>query len=110
VGRGVLMLADCDAAKGEIFNIGTDEEVTVAQLAARIKAKCGSASPIECVPYEQIYGRSFEDMRRRVPDLSKIRRFVGYRPAVDLDELLDNVIRQTCDEMGRAVPAGLEDA
>jgi UDP-glucose 4-epimerase len=108
--RGVLMLADCDAAKGEIFNIGTDEEVTVADLAARIKAKCGSRAAIECVPYEQIYGRSFEDMRRRVPDLSKIRRFVGYRPAVDLDELLDSVIRQTCEEMGRALPAGLADA
>jgi len=108
--RGVLMLADCDAARGEIFNIGTDEEVTVAELAERIRIKCGSTAPVECVPYEQIYGRSFEDMRRRVPDLSKIHRFVGYRPAIDLDELLDRVIRETCEEMGRSIPVGLADA
>jgi len=105
--RGTLLLADCEAALGEIFNIGTDEEVTVTQLAERIRDRCGSSSPIECVPYEQIYGRSFEDMRRRVPDLSKIRRFVGYRPGVRLDELLDSVIRETCDQMGRPVPMGL---
>ena len=104
--RGTLLLADCDAALGEIFNIGTDEEATVKQLAERIRAKCDSSSPIECVPYEQIYGRSFEDMRRRVPDLSKIRRFVGYRPAIGLDALLESVIRDTCEQMGRPVPVG----
>ncbi|MGH7730682.1 MAG: NAD-dependent epimerase/dehydratase family protein, partial [Candidatus Eiseniibacteriota bacterium] len=104
--RGTLMLADCEGAEGEIFNIGTDEEVTVTQLAERIKARCDSSSPIECVPYEQIYGRSFEDMRRRVPDLGKIRRFVGYRPAVRLDALLESVVRDTCEQMGRPLPVG----
>ena len=59
------------------------------------------------MPYEQIYGRSFEDMRRRVPDLTKIHRFVGYRPTVDLDDLLDSIIRDTCERMGRPVPMGL---
>src|SRR5215510_6103186 len=83
--RGTLLLADCDAAAGEIFNIGSDEEVTIAELAERVRATCGSTSPIERVPYEYIYGRSFEDMRRRVPDLSKIQRFVGYRATVRLD-------------------------
>jgi len=105
--RGTLLLADAEAAIGEIFNIGTDEEVTVAQLAQRVKARCGSQSSIETVPYEQIYGRSFEDMRRRVPDLTKIHRFVGYRPTVDLDDLLDSIIRDTCERMGRPVPMGL---
>lgn len=105
--RGTLLLAECESALGEIFNIGTDEEVSVRQLAERIKVRCKSASPIECVPYEQIYGRSFEDMRRRVPDLRKIRRFVGYRPAITLDALLDSVIRDTCEQMERPVPAGL---
>ena len=104
--RGTLMLADCDAAKGEIFNIGTDEEVTVWQLAERVKARCDSRSAIELVPYEQIYGRSFEDMRRRVPDLGKIRRFVGYRPEVRLDALLESVARDICEQMGRPVPVG----
>ena len=104
--RGTLLLADCDAALGEIFNIGTDEEVTVAQLAEQIRVRCDSSSPIECVPYEQIYGRSFEDMRRRVPDLAKIRRFVGYRPGIRLDTLLESVIHDTCQQIGRPIPVG----
>jgi UDP-glucose 4-epimerase len=105
--RGTLLLADCEAAKGEIFNIGTDEEVTITRLAERIRARCDSSSTVECVPYEQIYGRSFEDMRRRVPDLTKIRRIVGYRPEVGLEALLDSVVRDTCEQMGRPVPVGL---
>jgi nucleoside-diphosphate-sugar epimerase len=104
--RGTLLLADTDASKGEIFNIGTDEEITITRLAERIAARCDSSSRIECVPYEQIYGRSFEDMRRRVPDLTKIRRFVGYRPEVTLEALLESVVRDTCDQMGRPVPVG----
>jgi nucleoside-diphosphate-sugar epimerase len=91
--RGTLQLAECEAAAGEIFNIGSDEEVAIAELAERVRAMCGSASPIEHVPYDRIYGRSFEDMRRRVPDLTKIRRFVGYRPTVKLDELIAAVVR-----------------
>ena len=103
--RGALLLADHKAAEGEIFNIGTDEEITVRGLAERVREKCGSDSAIETVPYEQIYGRSFEDMRRRVPDLRKIQRFVGYQPEVKLDQLLESVVRDTCEQMGRPVPA-----
>ena len=105
--RGVLMLADSDASIGEIFNIGTDEEITIVGLAERIRMLCDSSSPIEFVAYEQIYGRSFEDMRRRVPDLGKIRRAVGYRPQIKLDQLLEMTIRDMCEQMGRSVPAGL---
>jgi UDP-glucose 4-epimerase len=86
--RGVLMLADAPDAHGEVFNIGTDEEVTINELAARVRRHCGSSSPVVHIPYEEIYGSSFEDMRRRVPDLNKIQRFVGYRPEVRLDDLL----------------------
>ena len=105
--RGTLLLAECKAAEGEIFNIGTDQEITVAQLAERVRELCGSASAIERVPYEQIYGRSFEDMRRRVPALGKIQRYVGYRPEVGLDQLLESVIRDTCEQMGRPLPVRL---
>ena len=105
--RGVLLLAGSDAAVGEVFNIGTDEEITVTGLAERIRSLCESRSAIEFVPYEQIYGRSFEDMRRRVPDLTKIRRTVGYRPQIGLDQLLEMTIRDTCEQMGRPIPAGL---
>ena len=108
--RGTLQLVDSKDTVGEIFNIGTDEEITVVQLAERIRRACHSASAIEFVPYEQIYGRSFEDMRRRVPDLAKIRRFVGYRPEVGLDQLLESIICDTCEQMGRPAPVGLPTA
>jgi UDP-glucose 4-epimerase len=103
--RGTMLLADSEATHGEIFNIGTDEEITVRRLAERVKEKCESDSAIEHVPYEQIYGRSFEDMRRRVPNLEKIRRAVGYRPQQGLDQLLESIIRDTCEQMGRPVPS-----
>src|SRR5262245_34495175 len=103
--RGTLMLADSPEAVGEIFNIGTDQELSVGDLAARIRDLCGSRSTIELVPYEQIYGRSFEDMRRRVPDLRKIRRFVGYMPQVGLDQLLEAVIRDCREQLGIASTA-----
>src|SRR5262245_48541259 len=105
--RGVLMMADSSKAIGEIFNIGTDEEITVLGLAERIRTMCESKSSIEFVQYEQIYGRSFEDMRRRVPDLNKIRRTVGYVPEISLDQLLEMTIRDMCERTGRPVPAGL---
>ena len=87
-----------------MFNAGTDEEISVLDLAKRIKRLCQSDSPIELVPYEQVYGSSFEDMRRRVPDLQKIRRVVGFRPQVSLDRLLEITIRDHCERMGIACP------
>jgi UDP-glucose 4-epimerase len=108
--RAVLLLADAKEAEGDVFNVGTDEEVTVLELANRIKRMCHSSSKIEFVPYEQVYGSSFEDMRRRVPDLRKIRKAVGYRPESSLEHLLELTIREICDEMGVACPAGLATA
>jgi UDP-glucose 4-epimerase len=105
--RGVLLLSDTKAAEGEIFNVGSDEEVTVLELAQRIRRMCDSRSAIEFVPYEQVYGKSFEDMRRRVPDLSKMRRFVGFRPQVSLNQLLEITIRDLCEQMGVRSPAGI---
>jgi UDP-glucose 4-epimerase len=102
--HGVLGLMDTPDAEGEVFNVGSDEEVTVLDLAQRIQRLCQSDSPIELVPYEQVYGKSFEDMRRRVPDLRKIRRFTGYRPMVTLDELLELTIRDTREQMGMPSP------
>ena len=102
--RGVLLLMDTSEAEGEVFNIGSDEEVSVFELAQRIKRMCRSDSAIELMPYDRVYGQSYEDMRRRVPDLRKIRRFVGYRPQVSLDRLLELTIRDTCDQMGIPCP------
>jgi len=108
--RGVLMLADLDTTAGEVFNIGTDQEVTILQLAERIKQMCASRSTIEFVPYENVYGRSFEDMRRRVPDLRKVERFVGYRPEIKLDQLLEVTIRDLCEQMDIPAPTGFATA
>ena len=80
-------------AVGEVFNVGNDtEEVTILELAERVKARTGSESEISLVPYEKAYEEGFEDMQRRVPDLSKLRALTGYEPRVQLDEILDRVI------------------
>jgi UDP-glucose 4-epimerase len=89
----LVALAQDERAVGEVFNIGNDrEEVTILELARRVKARSGSRSPIELVPYERAYEEGFEDMQRRVPDLSKLRALTGYEPRVQLDEVIDRVI------------------
>lgn len=90
--RGVLALVETPAANGNVFNIGSDEEVTIEDLAKKVKRMTASASPIEYIPYEKAYEQGFEDMRRRVPDLTKIRGAIGYEPKVSLDQLLERVI------------------
>lgn len=88
---GVLRLAKTPAAIGEVFNIGSDEETTVFELAERIRALVDSTSPLEMVPFREVFGEDFEEARRRVPDLSKIREACGYRPTADLDFILGEV-------------------
>ena len=87
-----MKLMDHPGAVGEVFNIGSSEEVTVRALAERVRALTGSQSEIVCVPYEQAYGEGFEDMPRRVPDISKIGSLIGYRPTRSLDQILESVI------------------
>lgn len=90
--RGVLALTDEPAADGEVFNIGSDEETTIEDLAMRVKNLTASESPLEYVPYDRAYEEGFEDMRRRVPDLTKIRAAIGYEPRVSLEQLLARVV------------------
>jgi UDP-glucose 4-epimerase len=86
-------LAEAPAAVGQVFNVGNDrEEVTILDLAKRVKTRSGSRSEIVLVPYEKAYEEGFEDMQRRVPDLSKLRALTGYEPQVSLDEILDRVV------------------
>jgi UDP-glucose 4-epimerase len=89
---GMLALANEPRAVGEVFNIGNGAEVSIRELAHKVRTMTGSASAIEFVPYEQVFDSSFEDMPRRVPDISKIRSCVGYEPTVQLDEIIDRVI------------------
>jgi UDP-glucose 4-epimerase len=89
----LIALAEDERAIGEVWNIGNDrEEVTMRELAERVKARTGAASEIVLVPYDRAYEEGFEDMQRRVPDLSKIRGLTGYEPQVSLDGILDRVI------------------
>jgi UDP-glucose 4-epimerase len=84
----LLRLAFSDQAVGEVFNLGNPEEVTIEELARRIIAITGSGSGIEYVPYAKAYESGFEDMERRVPDITKVTAVTGYEPAVMLDEAL----------------------
>jgi UDP-glucose 4-epimerase len=77
---------------GQVFNIGNGEEISMRALAEKIKAMTASGSDIVTIPYDQAYEAGFEDMPRRVPDISKIRGLVGYEPKVQLDETLTRVI------------------
>jgi UDP-glucose 4-epimerase len=79
-------------AVGQVFNIGTVEEISIRELAERVKTLTGSTSPIVTVPYDQAYEAGFEDMPRRVPDIGKIHALIGYEPKVRLDEILARVI------------------
>lgn len=79
-------------AVGEVYNIGNTREVSILQLAQRVKRLTDSASEIVFVPYEQAFGEGFEDMMRRVPDITKVHKLIGYTPAVDLDETLQSII------------------
>ncbi len=85
-------LVDEPRAVGQVFNIGNGAEVSILQLAAMITAMTGSDSPIQFKPYQEVFGHSFEDMSRRVPDISKIQQLIGYRPEVQLEEILERVI------------------
>ncbi len=91
--RAVAALMEAPEAVGEVFNIGSTEEVSINALAERVRALTGSASPIVHVPYEEVYGPGFEDMRRRSPDVRKLKRSVGFEPAHAIDDILREVIR-----------------
>jgi UDP-glucose 4-epimerase len=82
------------AAFGKVFNIGNNEEVSISQVAENVLKKTGSKSEIKKIPYDQAYPPGFEDMQRRVPDLSKIGAIIGYRPTRNLDVILDDVISE----------------
>ena len=92
--RAVVALSQTPQANGEIFNIGSDEEVSILQLAQRILARSDSRSEIQLIPYDQAYEAGFEDMRRRVPAIDKIRAVLGWQPTIPLDQTLDEVIAQ----------------
>jgi UDP-glucose 4-epimerase len=97
----LITLAEAPTAVGQVFNVGNDSgEITILELAKKVKAKAKSQSEIIMVPYSKAYEEGFEDMPRRVPDLTKIRG-LGYAPKVQLDEILDQVIAYFTSDKGR---------
>lgn len=85
-------LMELPEAEGQVFNIGHGETITINELAEKVVELTGSSSDIEHVPYESVYGEGFEDMRRRTPDIGKIRAALGFEPRYDIDDILLDVI------------------
>ncbi|UCE60287.1 MAG: GDP-mannose 4,6-dehydratase [Phycisphaerales bacterium] len=89
-----IRLMECDEAAGQVFNIGSTEEISIEGLADKIIALTGSKSEKKHISYEEAYGRPFDDMMRRVPCLQRVRETVGYEPSTNLDETLKQVIEE----------------
>ena len=90
--RGIISAMEKPEAAGEAFNIGSQEEVTVGDLARQVIALTGSSSQLVHIPYDKAYEAGFEDMLRRVPDISKAKRFFGFAPTTDLKGILSSII------------------
>jgi len=85
---GIVALSETENVVGKVFNIGSDEEISIKGLANKVKMMADSSSPIHYIPYEDAYGEGFEDMHRRIPDLTKIKKAIGYTHKTNLDKLL----------------------
>jgi UDP-glucose 4-epimerase len=90
--RALIGLMEHRDAVGGLFNVGNDEEVSIAELAKRVRQIAGSSSSILTIPYHEAWDEQFEDMPRRVPDLARIHALTGFRPTVDLNEIISRVI------------------
>jgi UDP-glucose 4-epimerase len=91
---GIVGLMNHSESVGQVFNIGNDQETSILDLARRVLELTGSKSEIKIIPFSEAYPAGFEDMQRRIPDLSKIRKTIGYEPKRDLDQILNDVIAQ----------------
>jgi UDP-glucose 4-epimerase len=90
--RALVALINEPRAIGQVYNIGNGYEITIGDLAEKVRTMTGSTSEIVRIPYAQAYEAGFEDMPRRVPDIAKIGALIGYKPTVQLDEILTRVI------------------
>jgi UDP-glucose 4-epimerase len=89
--RALVGLIGREDAVGEIFNVGSDQAVTIDQLAERVRALVNPSAAITHVPYEKAYAPGFSDLLRRVPDISKLRQFLGFQPSLDVDGIIERV-------------------
>ncbi|MDF1515456.1 MAG: GDP-mannose 4,6-dehydratase [Anaerolineae bacterium] len=94
--RALIALSAAESAVGEVFNVGSTEEITILDLAKQILVQTGGdPSRLRLIPYEQAYEPGFEDMLRRIPDIRKIKRIVGWNPTIPLADMLEEIIRHT---------------
>ena len=99
--RGLMALVAEPRAVGDVFNVGNPEEVTIRELAERVRVLTGARSKVILVPYDLAYEAGFEDMPRRVPDIRKIQALVGFEPTVSLDEILRRVVAHERERQAR---------
>jgi UDP-glucose 4-epimerase len=90
--EAIIRLLDTPGTDGQVFNVGSDREISMNDLASMVRREANSSSPIELVPYEEAYAEGFEDMERRVPDCSKIEKWTGFRPKRSLEQIIADVI------------------
>jgi UDP-glucose 4-epimerase len=100
--KAIRDLGESPRAIGEVFNIGSNEEISIGGLAERVRARAGSASEIRYIPYEEAYETGFEDFRRRVPSIDKIRAAIEWEPTLTLDETIDQIIAYQREQMNHA--------
>ena len=101
--EGLTKLLDDPQCFGQVINVGNDQEVSIRGLAEKAIEITGSSSPIEYVPYEEAYGEGFEDMKRRVPSLEKVKRLIGYKPTRSLDDIINDVASEYRKQMKETV-------
>ena len=89
--RGLLLVMDSDKAVGEVFNVGNNQQISIMELAKKVIEITGSKSAIEKIAYEKAYPQGFEDMQRRVPDISKIKQVLGWSPEINLDQIIKDI-------------------
>jgi UDP-glucose 4-epimerase len=89
--RGLLLVMDSDKAIGEVFNVGNNQQISIIELAKKVIEITGSKSIIEKIAYEKAYPEGFEDMQRRVPDISKIKQVLGWSPEINLDQIIKDI-------------------
>ena len=89
--RGLLLVMDSDKAIGQVFNVGNNQQISIMELAKKVIEITGSKSNIQKIAYEKAYPEGFEDMQRRVPDISKIKQVLGWSPEINLDQIIKDI-------------------
>jgi UDP-glucose 4-epimerase len=89
--KALLLVIDSDKAIGQVFNVGNNQQISIIELAKKVIEITGSKSVIKKIPYSEAYPEGFEDMQRRVPDISKIKSILGWSPEIELDQIIRDI-------------------